>query len=64
MGKAMPDNVSKPLSLPIESADLPTLDERVAEAICLEYHHSILQFAMALIGDGWTPKQIAHVAAT
>ena len=59
----MPDSELKPLKLPIEGADLPALDERVAESICLEHHHSILQFAMALIGYGWTPEQIGHVAA-
>jgi len=59
----MSENIQKPLKLPIESADLPALDERVAEAICLEHHHSILQFALALAVYGWTPEQIEHVAA-
>ncbi len=60
----MSDKAEEPLKLPIEGADLPALDASVAEAICLEHHHSILQFAMALVGFGWTPEQIGHVAAS
>ena len=51
------------MKLPMKEADLPAVDERVLEAICLEHHHSILQFAMALAQCKWTPYQIAHVAA-
>ena len=46
----MSENTQKPMKLPLEEADLPDMDERLLEAICLEHHHSILQFAVALAG--------------
>ncbi len=46
----MSDHARGPLKLPVEEVELPALNERVSEAICLEHHHSILQFAMAFVG--------------